>query len=104
MTGRYVLRGHEAVATDDSREWARMFDKTDARRVAKDTIGEAEVSTVFLGIDHNWGGGPPLLFETMVFGDSPYELQWRYSTWEEAEAGHARVVAALREGREPDAG
>lgn len=25
------------------------------------------VSTVFLGIDHSFGFGPPLLFETMVF-------------------------------------
>jgi hypothetical protein len=103
MTERYVLRGHEAVATDDSREWARMWEKPDSRRVAKDTIGEAEVSTVFLGLDHNWLGGRPLLFETMIFGGPYNERQWRYSTWEEAEAGHRLIVRALREGREPDA-
>lgn len=29
---------------------------------------EYRVSTVWLGLDHNWGGGEPLLFETMSFG------------------------------------
>jgi hypothetical protein len=61
-------------------------------------IGEVRVSTVFLGIDHAWEG-PPLLFETMVFGGPLDEEMERYSTWEEAERGHAvmarRVLAAL---------
>jgi len=62
-------------------------------------VGPFLVSTVFLGIDHNWGGGPPLIFETMIFNQGPEserpwheEYQERYSTWEQAEAGHARAV------------
>ena len=36
----------------------------------------------------------PLLFESMVFsrGSLDEEMMERYSTWEEAEAGHARLV------------
>jgi hypothetical protein len=70
------------------------------RRVAFTDMGTYSVSTVFLGIDHNFGGGPPLLFETMVFHtgideaeDAPVQ---RYSTWEQAEAGHNEIVAFMR--------
>lgn len=60
--------------------------------------GAIYVSTVFLGLDHNlMGRGPPLVFETMVFGPYGGDEQWRYSTWEEAEAGHAEVVAMMEE-------
>jgi hypothetical protein len=51
------------------------------------------VSTVFLGIDHNFGNGPPLLFETMVFGGEYDGYCKRYSTWEEAEGGHKTACA-----------
>jgi hypothetical protein len=57
------------------------------------------VSTVFLGLDHSFGGGPPVLFETMVFGmPDGSEYQDRYHTWQEAEAGHREVVRKLRNG------
>lgn len=55
------------------------------------------VSTVFLGLDHSYiGGGPPVVFETMVFTDdhSHGEDQERYCTWDEAVKGHERYVAA----------
>jgi len=55
------------------------------------------VSTVFLGLDHNWGDGPPLIFETMVFGDTTHDqYQRRYSTESQALDGHAETVALLR--------
>jgi hypothetical protein len=61
------------------------------------------VSTVFLSLDHAFHvgteKGPPLLFETMVFGlPDGAEYQDRYSTWEEAEAGHREVVRKLKQG------
>lgn len=66
------------------------------RRVAQDYIGDVHVSTVFLPIDHGWGEGPPILFETMVFGyggDSEY--QWRYISEEDAVSGHSLIVDAV---------
>jgi hypothetical protein len=95
----WYLEGHTPVSTDDVDEWGQAF-KTQDRRVAQTTVDQYSVSTVFLGIDHNWlESGPPVLFETMVFTkqDDPLDL-WlvRYCTWDEAEAGHAAVVYKLQ--------
>lgn len=77
----------------------------DEGRIAESTVGEMWVSTVFLGLDHAYLDGPPLLFETMVFPNRDTfadMLCWRYSTKAGAEAGHAAVVAALEAGVAPE--
>ena len=33
-----------------------------------------------------------ILFETMIFGGQYDDYQWRYSTYEEAEAGHNSLL------------
>ena len=94
MSDKYILAGHTPVPCDDLHEWAKAYEAND-RRVAWTALEKFDVSTVFLGIDHNFGGdGPPILFETMVFraGESSDIDMDRYSTWEEAEAGHAKMV------------
>jgi hypothetical protein len=96
----YYNRAGESITLA---EWATAFEDFEAKRVAKTTVGDAEVSTVWLGLDHQFGDGPPLIFETMIFGGEHDQDGWRYSTEDEAAAGHARVVQALQEGREPDA-
>jgi hypothetical protein len=67
------------------------------RRVGKDIINGHYVSTVFLGTDHDFfGQGVPLVFETMVFEDDKIGCQIymdRYSTWDEALAGHNKAIA-----------
>jgi len=61
-------------------------------------VGDIEVSTVFLAMNHNYGNyGPPLLFETMIFGGEHDQDQWRCSTWEEAISQHERAVKLLTE-------
>lgn len=77
---------------------ARYFDKNDdKRRVAMTTIPGGFVSTVFLIFDHSYSRiGPPVLFETMVFGGPEDGLQLRHHTYDEASAGHAFVVYQLR--------
>lgn len=105
MGDLFVLEGHTPipVTETDTPRWARMIEDSESRRVAKTTVGDADVSTVFLGIDYNWTGkGPPLVFETMIFGGNYDQETWRWSTWNEAEAGHTRIVAALTEGRNPE--
>ena len=98
----YILDGHTPIPEADIRKWGRWF-ATAERHVARDKIGEADVSTVFLGLDHNFtGGGSPVLFETMIFGGPLHESQWRYCTWEEAEIGHQAACALARSG-EPGA-
>lgn len=65
------------------------------RRVASTTLPDGKlVSTVWLGLDHSFGDGPPLIFETMVFPrGSLSDLECvRYATEEEAIKGHQAVV------------
>jgi len=98
--GRYVLVGQTPVPEPNLMKWAFWFEnscRNDGRRVAKDELPGCVVSTVFLGLDHNFfGDGPPILFETMVFADAEAVDQYRCSTWAEAEAQHQRVVAELK--------
>jgi hypothetical protein len=93
----YVLDGHKVVPARDVHEWGRCFESAD-RIVAQDTIGSVRVSTVFLGLDHSFlPGGPPLFFETMTFGQPLDQECVRYSTWEEAEAGHTAMLLRVTE-------
>ena len=52
-------------------QWAEMFENSKGRLVAVDkTIYGERLSTVFLGLDHNFSmirGHTPILFETMLF-------------------------------------
>ncbi len=67
----------------------------DNRRIAFDEIGdEAKVSTVFLGSDSDFNGKP---FETIVFGGVLNGKKERYSTREEAEAGHKQIVEGVKQ-------
>ena len=92
MNGKYILQGHVAIEVGDLFEWARWYETAD-RQVALTRISDdVVVSTVFRGLGHSFGDGPPLLFETLVFTDGEGGEMRRYATWEEAEAGHAAVV------------
>jgi hypothetical protein len=99
--GHYILGGpdgHTPILEEDFMEWAEWFETSrDARRVALTKIANVgEISTIFLGLDHSFGDGRPVLFETMSrfgehFGDEGYFA--RYHTWDEALAGHIAFVA-----------
>lgn len=93
----YILRGHEVLAVDDFMLWAMWYE--DGNRIVKqEQIGDYWVSTVFLGLDHNWSfQGPPIVFETMIFIDGSADAAERYSTWDEAAAGHEKICERLRE-------
>jgi len=66
------------------------------RHVGFTNLGRnGHVSTVWLGLNHAFGEGPPLIFETMIFGGPLDEYQERYSTEEEARVGHEFAVLAV---------
>ena len=102
----YILVDHKPVACtsyEEYTEWMarEKYGKAEsghhdgACRVGWTEFGEdIHISTVFLGIDHNFApDGPPILFETMTFGiELDGEDTWRYITWNQAEAGHAAIV------------
>lgn len=89
MIKYYRLDDDKNVVETSMHSWAMQYENLeDTRRVGLDSHDGYTVSTVFLGIDHNWSDkGPPILFETMSFPD---EVQERYSTWKDALAGHYR--------------
>lgn len=91
----FVIEPDHAVKRVPFELW--RLQSPDERRVARTDVGAAEISTVFLGIDHRFGEeGPPLLFETMIFGGELDESQWRCSTWDEAVRQHEHVVELVR--------
>jgi hypothetical protein len=93
----YILDADKRVRPATMQQWARQFERGDDRRVALDEVGEITVSTVFLGLNHNWGGkGPPLLFETMVFRNGDGDELWRSATWRKALSQHRRALALVR--------
>jgi hypothetical protein len=96
----YILNEQgQTVATPDVLTWARWFEQAEAvkqRVVKQDHVGDVLVSTVFLALDHAFGGGLPILWETLVFG-GPFDGEMaRYVTRGEAEEGHDRMVRRVR--------
>lgn len=91
----YRLEDRRAVPCEDLVEWDEWFATAD-RRVAETWIDDVRISTVFLGLDHNFEpGGDPALFETMVFiAGEPNQMR-RYFIWEETESGHSETVADI---------
>lgn len=94
MSEHYILEGHEPRPAELT-EWAHWFETCD-RHVAKDSVGDVNISTVFLGLNHNCGDGPPLLFETMIFGGPHDQYQERCSTWAQAEEMHRVALELVR--------
>jgi hypothetical protein len=94
----WILRDGAPVQVD-LLTWGRWFEDHQSERVVARTelSPQVFVSTVFLGLDHNFfGDGPPILWETMIFGGSLDQDQWRYSSRAAAEAGHLDAVELAR--------
>ena len=89
----YIIEDKTPVPVENMEEWVDLF--KDMGRVAADTYGTTLVSTVFLGIDHSFGG-KPLLFETMIFGGKHDGYQKRCSTWDEAISQHGKACSLVR--------
>lgn len=84
---------YEGTENEKRMKFARDFEGN--RFVGRDILMTGVyVSTVWLGINHNFGGGKPLIFESMVFpsrGNGEYD-QIRYHTEAEALNGHKKLV------------
>ena len=97
---RYFNRAGETLTLEG---WCALGD-AGYRIVKQEDVGDYLVSTVWLGLNHNYADGPPLIFETMVFGREDAGKSGdecfceRYSTEAQAVAGHSRVVEGVRDG------
>lgn len=75
-------------------QWAIAFEYA-PHTIRWTKVGKMVVSTVWLGLDHNFGDGEPIIFETMVFPEEGIYSDLdsnRYSTHEEAVKGHDKMV------------
>lgn len=77
-------------------EWEKDIGDPKKKIVKQETLTNGKwVSTVWLGLDHQFGEGKPLIFETMVFPEkgnySELDVD-RYYTEEEALKGHKKMV------------
>jgi hypothetical protein len=100
----YVLDAERRVVCATLKTWGEAFEDYGSRTVARQSfghqgIGTIEVSTVFIGVNHRFiGEGPPLVFETMIFGGGEGLDGYtdRCATWDEAEAMHRRAVEHVK--------
>lgn len=91
----YVLEGKETRPAKSLKDFGARFERLN-RIVAQETINGYFISTVFLGLDHNFGLGRPILFETMIFNeDGDDEYQVRCSTYDEAVTEHRIAVGKV---------
>lgn len=84
-------------------QWVARFNQKSYQVIRQTALPDGGmVSTVWLGLDHGFGPGPPVIFETMVFWpDTATEHGGerecrRYTTLADARKGHAEFVKMMR--------
>lgn len=95
LTGKYILDEQgNPIEEPDVLKWGEWFETSNARRRVADTkSGSVRVSTVFMALDHSFGGEVPVLYESMVWVDGKDVEQERYETKLQALMGHQKLVA-----------
>lgn len=84
----YILEDKKPVECDFD-TWSNWLNNNfKSLNVALTTVDFYEIATVFLGLDHNYFGRKPLIFETIIFIPMDDIYCKRHSTYEEAELGH----------------
>jgi hypothetical protein len=91
--GKYILKGNKPVPCYDLLEWAEWFEKAD-RHIGQFKYRGVFISTVFLGLDHNFlRSGDPILWESMVFYKGKEQLQFRYDSYQSARFHHFMILS-----------
>lgn len=97
-----AFQNDRRVDSSRFRVWQRRTPKKGGYRKEPKRLS-VWVSTVFLVVNHQWGDGPPILFETMVFFQSAVGKKSllenetrRYHTWDEAAEGHKQICELVR--------
>lgn len=107
MSYFYYLNDDHTAEACDMEKWSEQYEqlfKNGSRCVAKDLIDGHIISTVWLGINHRFYEGEPHIFETIVFVADNFDGIYmdRYSTWDEAVAGHEKAVQWVKDGCKDD--
>jgi hypothetical protein len=106
MTSKHYIIKNKKVLEVPLMEWATWFESPEGmkeRVIKQDRVGDLFVSTVFLGLDYAWDNREPILFETMIFRDTPKSeyphediYQNRYHTYDEALTAHEKLVEDIK--------
>lgn len=99
---KYTLddKGNPVVEID-LLKWAHWYETANLG-VARESVGNAVVSTVFLSLDHAHDDGPPVLWESRVFGGKlNHHCERCAGSREQAEAMHAAVVDKVKQNEPP---
>ena len=82
----------------NTEEWLEFWKGN--RVIQQDDYDRGRISTVYIGLDQSFGlGGPPLIFETMIFGGKFHGHEWRAATREEALKNHMAAYQLMRDAR-----
>jgi hypothetical protein len=101
MPGQYILDAEgNPIHAPDLLTWGKWLEAADRHIGNWKSPQGTYVSTVFLGLDHQWGDGPPVLWETMIFGGKDDQFQERYTSRADALAGHERAVQLVKDSEE----
>lgn len=84
MSMYYKLNEDKTVVPASREDAMEIFNTHEQRRVAATEHGAVKVSTVFLVFNHAYDEGPPMVFETMIFGGEHDQYQDRCSTYARA--------------------
>jgi len=95
----YKLDDKYNVVPCSMEEWTVYFEGKH-RLLKNTTIKDVVISTIFLGINTS-GNKKPFLFESMVFGDSDGDYIEKYTSYDEAIAGHNALVSKMKEKHYP---
>lgn len=90
MSEYYILNANGDPEPCDMMTWAIWMERGN-RRIARSEKDGVVVSTVFLGLDHSFGGAVPILYETMISGGANDRYQEQYTNKEDAIAGHKKA-------------
>lgn len=108
----YILKNKKVYSVNDVLTWGEWFERASIsgkRLVKQEHLPNGYyVSSVFLGLDHNFFGKRKLVFETMVFNEKKkHDVKFgklkfktlgdevdmaRCSTWKQAEKQHQEMV------------
>jgi hypothetical protein len=95
---KYILdENGEPKICNDVYVWGEWYENVSNRSILFNQVGDVKVSTVFLGLDHSFGIGDPVLWGSLITGGSYDGHEERYRSKKEAITNHDKLVEMVKE-------
>ncbi|SEW20815.1 hypothetical protein SAMN05428988_3136 [Chitinophaga sp. YR573] len=102
----YYLENYMAHPIELTKAMEKLLEDKDSiilgpKQLWNETLGDINISTTFTGNDISLGASsPPLVFETYIYTPGEdhefYEYRENYSTYQQAENGHKKIVDMVK--------